>query len=202
MRYLWATGVKRAAPVHSGTPRLNVLRHWLLRFFFCCGADSGHRARTRRYDWQSATRPHAHVYSGRNRQLEAERAEATIVLSFFRNHALTLRSNFGDKLIQQSESRNVVGGETIYIQSVRPWLSVLAGVDVRRDAPRNLEPKHPDDQGVFQPVTSNNLTSRSALPSIRCLPVLYKETSRTALSMSPIHSQADARDAQTDQPVP
>jgi hypothetical protein len=62
---------------------------------------------------------------------------------------------------------------------------VLAGVDVRRDAPRNLEPKHPDDQGVFQPVTSNNLTSRSALPSIRCLPFLYKETSRTALSMSP-----------------
>lgn len=52
----------------------------------------------------------------------------------FRNYALTVRSNFGDGLIQQSESRNVVGGETTYIQSVRPWLSVLAGVDVRRDA--------------------------------------------------------------------
>jgi Carboxypeptidase regulatory-like domain len=77
---------------------------------------------------------------------------------FFRNYALTLRSNFGDGLIQQSETRNVFGGETTYIQSVRPWLSLLAGVDLRRDAPRDLDLKHLDDQGVFQPVTSNNLT--------------------------------------------
>ena len=85
---------------------------------------------------------------------------------FFRNYALTLRSNFGDGLIQQSESRNVVGGETTYIQSVRPWLSVLAGVDVRRDAPRNLDLKHLDDQGVFQPVTSNNPTLSFVEPFI------------------------------------
>jgi hypothetical protein len=77
---------------------------------------------------------------------------------FFRNYALTLRSNFGDRLIQQSESRNIAGGEATYVQSVRPWLSLLAGVDLRRDAPRNLDLKHVDDQGVFQPVTSNNLT--------------------------------------------
>ncbi|MGB7844116.1 MAG: TonB-dependent receptor [Candidatus Acidiferrum sp.] len=77
---------------------------------------------------------------------------------FFRNYALTLRSNFGDGLIQQSESRNIAGGEATYVQSVRPWLSLLAGVDLRRDAPRNLDLKHVDDQGVSQPVTSNNLT--------------------------------------------
>ena len=77
---------------------------------------------------------------------------------FFRNYALTLRSNFGDGLIQQSESRNVAGGEVSYVQSVRPWISLLAGVDLRRDAPRNLDLKHVDDEGVFQPVTSNNLT--------------------------------------------
>src|SRR5271166_3349257 len=77
---------------------------------------------------------------------------------FFRNYALTLRSNFGDGLIQQSESRNVAGGEATYLQSVRPWLSLLAGVDLRRDAPRDLDLEHLDDQGVFQPVTSNNLT--------------------------------------------
>jgi hypothetical protein len=77
---------------------------------------------------------------------------------FFRNYALTLRSNFGDGLIQQSESRNIAGGEATYVQSVRPWLSLLAGVDLRRDAPRNLDLKHLDDEGVFQPVTSNNLT--------------------------------------------
>jgi hypothetical protein len=77
---------------------------------------------------------------------------------FFRNYALTLRSNFGDGLIQQSESRNIAGGEATYIQSFRPWLSLLAGVDLRRDAPRNLDLKHVDNEGVFQPVTSNNLT--------------------------------------------
>lgn len=78
--------------------------------------------------------------------------------AFFRNYALTLRSNFGDGLIQQSESRNVEGGEVTYVQSVRPWLSLLTGVDIRRDAPRNLDLNHVDNQGVFQPVTSNNLT--------------------------------------------
>ena len=83
---------------------------------------------------------------------------------FFRNYALTLRSNFGDGLIQQSESRNVAGAEATYVQKVRPWLSLLAGVDLRRDAPRDLDLKHIDDQGVFQPVTSNNLTLSFAEP--------------------------------------
>ena len=77
---------------------------------------------------------------------------------FFRDYALKLRSNFGDGLIQQSESRNVAGGEVTFVQSVRPWLSLLAGVDLRRDAPRNLDLKHADSDGVFLPVTSNNLT--------------------------------------------
>jgi hypothetical protein len=77
---------------------------------------------------------------------------------FFRNYALALRSNFGDGLIQQSETRNVYGGEVTYVQSVRPWLSLLAGIDLRQDAPRSLDLKHIDGEGVFQPVTSNNLT--------------------------------------------
>jgi hypothetical protein len=85
---------------------------------------------------------------------------------FFRNYALTLRSNFGDGLIQQSEDRNVVGGETMFVQSVRPWLAVMAGVDLRRDAPRNLNLKHIDDNGVFQPVTSNDLTLSFVEPFI------------------------------------
>jgi len=77
---------------------------------------------------------------------------------FFRNYALVLRSDFGDGLIQQSEKRNVAGGEASYLQNIRPWLSLLAGVDVRRDAPRNLDLEHANDQRVFQPVTSNDLT--------------------------------------------
>jgi hypothetical protein len=78
--------------------------------------------------------------------------------SFYRNYALTLRSAFGDGLIQQSETRNIFGGETTYIQSVRPWLALLAGVDLRRDAPRNLDLNHIDDQGGLHLTTSNNLT--------------------------------------------
>ena len=77
---------------------------------------------------------------------------------FFRNYTLTLRSNFGDGLIQQSENRNVAGGEAGYVRSIRPWLTVLAGVDLRRDAPRNLDLQHADDQGIFQLVARNNLT--------------------------------------------
>ena len=85
---------------------------------------------------------------------------------FFRNYGLILRSNFGDGLIQQSETRNVFGGETMFIQSVRPWLALMAGVDLRRDAPRNLDLKHIDDNGVFRPVTSNNLAMSFAEPFI------------------------------------
>jgi hypothetical protein len=57
--------------------------------------------------------------------------------AFFRGYSLTLRSNFGDGLIQQSETRTVVGGEALYIESVRPWIALLAGVDLRRDAPKS-----------------------------------------------------------------
>ena len=76
------------------------------------------------------------------------------------------RSNFGDGLIQQSETRNVFGGESTYTQSVRPWLALLAGVDLRRDAPRNLDLKHADDQGAFQLTTGNNLTLSFVEPFI------------------------------------
>jgi hypothetical protein len=85
---------------------------------------------------------------------------------FFRKYALKLRSNFGEGLIQQSEDRNVFGGEAAYTQSVRPWLAVLAGVDLRRDAPRNLDLYHISDQGQYQLTTSNNLTMSFVEPFI------------------------------------
>lgn len=83
---------------------------------------------------------------------------------FFRNYALTLRSNFGAGLIQQSEDRNVLGGQAMYTQSVRPWLAVLAGLDVQRDAPRNLDLYNITGQNQFQLTTSNNLTISSVAP--------------------------------------
>jgi hypothetical protein len=69
---------------------------------------------------------------------------------FFREYALDLQSDFGAGLIKQSETRTVAGGESTYFQHFGPWLSLLAGVDLRRDAPRNLDLQHADAQGIFQ----------------------------------------------------
>jgi hypothetical protein len=85
---------------------------------------------------------------------------------FYRNYALTLRSDFGDGLIQQSETRNVFGGEALYTQSVRSWLAILAGLDLRRDAPRNLDLYHIDAQNQRQLTTSNNLTLSFVAPFV------------------------------------
>jgi len=83
---------------------------------------------------------------------------------FFRTYNLQLRSNFGDGLIQQSEFRTVVGGNTSYLHKFRPEISVLAGFDLRRDAPRGLDLKRADTSGQFQPITSNDLTLGFAGP--------------------------------------
>jgi Carboxypeptidase regulatory-like domain len=77
---------------------------------------------------------------------------------FFRTYGLQLRSNFGDGLIQQSEFRTVAGGETAYLLKPGSGFTVLAGLDLRRDAPRDLDLKRADQNGVFQPVTRNDLT--------------------------------------------
>jgi hypothetical protein len=89
--------------------------------------------------------------------------------AFFRDYSLTLRSNFGDGLIQQSETRTVVGGESSYLQTIRPWLSILAGIDLRRDAPRNLDLDratipYATGPAVFQPLAANNLTLSFVAP--------------------------------------
>jgi len=83
---------------------------------------------------------------------------------FFRTYSLTLRSNFGDGLIQQSEFRTVSGGEVSYLLNANKAFSLLAGLDARRDAPRGLDLKHADQNGIFQPVTSNDLTLGFAAP--------------------------------------
>ncbi|MFZ0737895.1 MAG: TonB-dependent receptor [Candidatus Acidiferrales bacterium] len=87
---------------------------------------------------------------------------------FFRTYSLQLRSNFAPDftqslefpggLIQQSEFRTVAGGGAVYSQKIRPWLSLLGGFDLRRDAPRDLDLKAANASGVFESVTSNNLT--------------------------------------------
>jgi hypothetical protein len=84
--------------------------------------------------------------------------------SFFRTYSLQLRSDFGDGLIQQSEFRTVAGGNTTYVYKLRKGMSLVAGFDLRRDAPRGLDLKRADANGVFQPVTANDLTLGFATP--------------------------------------
>ena len=86
--------------------------------------------------------------------------------AFFRTYNLQLRSNFGDGLIQQSEFRTVAGGNATYVREFRKELCLLAGFDLRRDAPRGLDLKRADARGVFQPVTSNDLTLGFATPYV------------------------------------
>ena len=77
---------------------------------------------------------------------------------FFRTYSLDLQSDFGDGLIRQSEFRTVTGGNVTYFLRHSQTFSLLAGLDLRRDAPRNLDLDHADQSEIFQPVTSNNLT--------------------------------------------
>jgi hypothetical protein len=83
---------------------------------------------------------------------------------YFRTYSLRLLSNFGDGLIRQSEFRTAAGGDTSFVFQPRSDFSFLAGVDVRRDAPRNLNLDRADPTGVFQRATSNNLTISSFSP--------------------------------------
>jgi len=88
---------------------------------------------------------------------------------FFRTYNLSLFSNFGDGLIRQSEFRTVAGGNSTYINHLNDYLSVMAGIDYARDAPRRLDLDHydstnPNFYGPFNPVTADNVTIGDATP--------------------------------------
>jgi len=85
---------------------------------------------------------------------------------FFRTYSLDLRSNFGGGLIRQSEFRTVSGGNATYVLNLRQEFSILAGLDLRRDAPRKLDLDRANSAGVFQPVTSDDLTLGFVTPFV------------------------------------
>jgi hypothetical protein len=99
-------------------------------------------------------------------------AKQRVLLSgFFRTYNLTLYSNFGDGLIRQSEFRDVTGGNATYTNKVAEFLTVLAGTDYQRDAPRRLDLDHfmstnPAVYGPFQKVTANNVTIGDIAPFV------------------------------------
>ena len=57
---------------------------------------------------------------------------------FYRHYALDVRPNFGDGLIRQSEHRNVNSEDVLYTDRFSKAVSLLAGFDQRREAPRDL----------------------------------------------------------------
>jgi hypothetical protein len=83
---------------------------------------------------------------------------------FFRTYSLSLVSDFGDGLIRQSEFRTVEGGNTSYHQTFNRLASLEAGVDFRRDAPRDAQLSRLNENGIFQPVTQNEFTIADAAP--------------------------------------
>lgn len=90
---------------------------------------------------------------------------------FFRTYNLALYSNFGDGLIRQSEFRTVTGGNATYTNKVAEFLTILAGADYQRDAPRRLDLDHylstdPDVYGPFQKVSANNVTINDLAPYV------------------------------------
>jgi hypothetical protein len=93
---------------------------------------------------------------------------------FFRTYNLSLFSNFGDGLIRQSEFRTVTGGNATYLNKLGDFLSLLAGVDYQRDAPRRddldhydfFDPAQPNIYGPFQKVSANNITIGDVSPYI------------------------------------
>lgn len=77
---------------------------------------------------------------------------------FYRYYALDVRPNFADGLIRQSEHRTVNSEDILYTERFNNAASLLAGVDLRREAPRALNLDKADATGVFIPDTSNNIT--------------------------------------------
>ena len=90
---------------------------------------------------------------------------------FFRTYNLSLYSNFGDGLIRQSEFRTVAGGNGNYIRRVSRHLTLMAGLDYLREAPRRDDldrylSTNPYVYGPFQRVTANDITINLVSPFI------------------------------------
>jgi hypothetical protein len=94
--------------------------------------------------------------------------------AFFRTYNLSLYSNFGQGLIRQSEFRPTVGGSASYVNQITDHLSLLAGIDYEREAPRCddldrfgfFDPNRPGFYGPFTPIAGNNLTIGSVTPYV------------------------------------
>ncbi len=93
---------------------------------------------------------------------------------FFRTCNLSLFSDFGLGLVRQSEFRTVAGGSAAYKKKFSKNLTLLAGTEYQREAPRRddlddynfYNPADPHYYGPFVKVDGNNITIAPISPYI------------------------------------
>ena len=93
---------------------------------------------------------------------------------FFRTYNLSLFSDFGVGLIRQSEFRTVTGGSAAYKNRFSKLLTLFAGTDYQREAPRRddldhytfYNPADPYSYGPFIKIDGNNVTITPVSPYI------------------------------------
>ena len=91
--------------------------------------------------------------------------------AFFRTYNLSLFSDFGQGLIRQSEFRTVAGSTINYANRFSNRLSLLAGLDFEREAPRrdnldryNLYTPGDSSDGLFTKIDASNVTITPIAP--------------------------------------
>jgi len=93
---------------------------------------------------------------------------------FFRTYNLSLFSDFGLGLIRQSEFRTVGGASGAYVNKISKAITLLAGTDYEREAPRRddldhynfFDPAAPSSYGPFVKIDGNNVTISPVTPYI------------------------------------
>ncbi|MGD0348102.1 MAG: TonB-dependent receptor [Terracidiphilus sp.] len=93
---------------------------------------------------------------------------------FFRTYNLSLFSDFGLGLIRQSEFRTVGGASGVYVNRISDQLTLMAGTDYEREAPRRddldhynfYNPAAPSDYGAFVKIDGNNVTISPVTPYV------------------------------------
>jgi hypothetical protein len=93
---------------------------------------------------------------------------------FFRTYNLSLFSDFGLGLIRQSEFRTVSGASGAYVNRLSKTLTLLAGTDYEREAPRRddldhynfFDPATPNSYGPFVKIDGNNVTISPVTPYV------------------------------------
>ncbi|MGD1061713.1 MAG: TonB-dependent receptor [Terracidiphilus sp.] len=93
---------------------------------------------------------------------------------FFRTYNLSLFSDFGLGLIRQSEFRTVGGASGVYVDKISKQLTLMAGTETEREAPRRddldhynfFNPATPGDYGAFVKIDGNNVTISPVTPYV------------------------------------